>query len=59
MLVKGEGMKCPYNDCGWCYHTHVNAFQTGGQCIDPMLCPEYGKILKIKWNEFLEEREDD
>ena len=48
-------MKCPYNDCGWCYATNSNAFSTGSQCIDKMLCPVYGEILKEAWDWFLSE----
>ena len=48
-------MKCPYNDCGWCYGTHPNRFSTGGACIDPMLCPVYGEMLKKAWDEYLDD----
>ena len=52
-------MKCPNSDCGWCYSMDRNAFATGGECIDKMLCPVYGEMLKEAWNEYLEINNED
>ncbi len=35
-------MRCPYNDCGWCYAPDgVENNANSGACIKPFECPTY------------------
>ena len=50
-------MKCPYNDCGWCYSTSEEAGDIQGVCQKPNKCVVYGRKLKEAWDEYLKGEE--
>lgn len=44
--------RCPYYDCGWCYHSnedsHLSSNDDNGKCNNALGCTVFTKYLKEK-----------